>query len=145
MNITPLCNGTVQNPLAILTTTKITRPRFLGSALIWLPLIPNGFIDPEQALAASLASCHMLTFLAVCAKKRLTVAHYEDACVAEVKQNADGKFYVNNIQLNPKVTFAQASAPISIEQLKHIHHKAHQHCFISNSLTSRVDINIQQD
>lgn len=105
----------------------------------------EGFIDPEQALAASLASCHMLTFLAVCAKKRLTVAHYEDACVAEVKQNADGKFYVDNIQLNPKVTFAQASAPISIEQLEHIHHKAHQHCFISNSLTSRVDINIQQD
>ena len=103
----------------------------------------QGFIDPEQALAASLASCHMLTFLAVCAKKRLTVSRYEDACVAEVKQNAEGKFYVDNIQLNPVVTFEGDDQ--TTEQLEHIHHKAHQHCFISNSLTSRVDINIQHD
>ena len=104
----------------------------------------QGFIDPEQALAASLASCHMLTFLAVCAKKRLQVKSYQDNCVAEVKENSEGKFYVDNIQLNPMVVFESSSPPQSLEQLEHIHHKAHEHCFISNSLTSRVDINIKQ-
>ena len=104
----------------------------------------EGFIDPEQALAASLASCHMLTFLAVCAKKRLQVKSYQDTCVAQVKENSEGKFYVDNIQLNPQVVFEPNSAVQTLEQLEHIHQKAHAHCFISNSLTSRVDINIKQ-
>ena len=35
-------------------------------------------VDPEQAYVASLSSCHMLTFLALAAKKRFVVDSYED-------------------------------------------------------------------
>lgn len=61
--------------------------------------------NPEEMLAATLASCHMLTFLAVCAKSRLHVTSYEDNPVATLDKNAEGKFAVTHIQLNPKASF----------------------------------------
>jgi organic hydroperoxide reductase OsmC/OhrA len=39
-------------------------------------------VNPEEAFAASLASCHMLTFLAIASMKKYTVATYEDYAVA---------------------------------------------------------------
>ena len=34
--------------------------------------------DPEDLLVAALSSCHMLSFLAICARKRITVEAYDD-------------------------------------------------------------------
>ena len=59
--------------------------------------------NPEEMLAATLASCHMLTFLAVAAKSRLTVEAYEDHPVAILEKNATGRMAVTKITLNPKV------------------------------------------
>jgi len=92
-------------------------------------------IDPEQALAMSLSSCHMLTFLALAAKKRLVVESYDDNPVAYVEQNEQGLFHVPKIILHPRVVFADKVKP---EVLTSMHEKAHKHCFISNSLNSEV-------
>lgn len=97
------------------------------------------FSDPEQALAASVASCHMLTFLALAAKKRLVVESYEDNPIAISDQLEDGRFWVSKIQLSPKVIFAEGHGP-SEEGLNKMHEKAHHHCFIANSLKSEVVI-----
>lgn len=102
---------------------------------------PN-FADPEQTLAAALASCHMQTFLAVAAKKRLTVEHYEDTAIATVEQNDAGRFYVSKVLLQPKAVFSGDKQP-NAEEIEKMHHKAHDHCFVSNSLISQVDINVQ--
>lgn len=93
--------------------------------------------DPEKMLAASLASCHMLTFLALAAKKRLIVASYEDEAVAELAQRDDGKFHVRRIRLLPRVVFEGDKQP-DVIALQKMHEKAHDHCFIANSLNCEV-------
>jgi len=100
-----------------------------------------GFCDPEQALAASLSSCHMLTFLALAAKKRLVVERYDDNPVATVGQLEDGRFAVTKIELFPEVSFASDSI-VSEEALKKMHEKAHHHCFVSNGLGCEVVIHV---
>jgi organic hydroperoxide reductase OsmC/OhrA len=99
---------------------------------------PN-FVDPEQMLAASLASCHMQTFLALAAKKRLQVEQYDDTATAKVETNDDGKQYVSEVRLTPKAIFTGEKQP-SQEDIEKMHHKAHQHCFVSNSLISKTII-----
>ena len=41
-------------------------------------------VNPEQALAAALSSCHMLTFLALAAKLGWPVVSYTDHAVAQI-------------------------------------------------------------
>ncbi len=97
------------------------------------------YVDPEQALAASLASCHMQTFLALAAKKRLVVEGYHVKAIAFVCLNEQGKTYVEMIKLLPEVEFSTESS-VSEEQIEKMHHKAHDHCFIANSILSDVII-----
>ena len=94
--------------------------------------------NPEEMLAATLASCHMLTFLAVCAKSRLHVTSYVDEPVATLDKNTEGKFAVTQIQLSPKATF-QGETP-SPEKLQELHAKAHRNCFIANSLACKMAV-----
>lgn len=94
--------------------------------------------NPEETLAAALSSCHMLTFLALCAKKRLPVASYDDEAVATLGKNDEGRPWVDRIVLNPKVAFT--GVEVSEEQLQQLHERAHQACFIANSIRSQVDI-----
>ena len=97
--------------------------------------------NPEELLAATLASCHMLTFLAVSAKSRLHVEAYEDEPVATLDKNAEGKFAVTHIRLNPKVKFKGENT--SPEKLQELHAKAHRNCFIANSLACKMAIEPQ--
>lgn len=110
-----------------------------GNALPMASANTQGFSDPEQALAASVASCHMLTFLALAAKKRLVVERYEDNPMATSEAMEDGRFWVSKIQLQPSVMFAEGHGP-SNEALRKMHEKAHHHCFIANSLQSEVEL-----
>ncbi|MFM8270669.1 MAG: OsmC family protein [Pseudomonadota bacterium] len=96
------------------------------------------FANPEELLAATLASCHMLTFLAVAAKSRLHVTSYEDNPVATLDKNAEGKLAVTHIQLSPKATF-QGETPTP-EKLQELHAKAHRNCFIANSLACKMAV-----
>lgn len=93
--------------------------------------------NPEEMLGAALGSCHMLTFLAVAAKSRITVNAYEDNVVAVLDKNANGKLSVTKIVLRPKATFA-AETPVTREKLVELHEKAHRNCFIANSLACEM-------
>ena len=93
--------------------------------------------NPEQLLAASASSCHMLSFLAIAAKYRFVVDAYEDESGALLEKNAAGKMAVTRITLRPKVRFGGDKLP-SPEQVQEFHHKAHEMCFIANSLASEV-------
>lgn len=102
-------------------------PDFLGQP---------GHVDPEAALVAALSSCHMLTFLAICARKRLTVTAYRDEAVGHLEKNAAGKLAVTRVVLKPVVTFA--GDPPDVEGFDHLHEQAHAHCFIANSVTCEL-------
>ena len=93
-------------------------------------------VDPEEAFVASLSSCHMLFFLSYAAKAGLIVDSYEDPATGELEKNAVGKEVMARVVLRPRVVF-NGSAP-SGEEFAALHHRAHEDCYISNSVKSEV-------
>jgi organic hydroperoxide reductase OsmC/OhrA len=102
-----------------------------------LPWSDPSAIDPEEMLVASIASCHMLWFLSLAAKAGHVVDRYSDAAEGLMTKNAAGKLWVSQVTLRPKVMFAAGRGP-SPEALDALHHKAHEECFIANSVKSEV-------
>ena len=98
---------------------------------------PSG-IDPEEAFVASLSSCHMLTFLALAAARKFTVDSYVDEAIGTLAKNDRGKFAMTRVLLRPRVVFSGVEQP-GAEELKELHHKAHEQCFIANSVTTTID------
>ena len=96
-------------------------------------------VDPEEAFVGALSSCHMLTFLAIAAKKRLTVDSYEDNAVGILEKNTDGRMAVTRATLRPKVIWGGDKTPTA-EEIEKIHEKAHHACFIANSVLTEVSI-----
>ena len=96
-------------------------------------------VNPEEAFVASLSSCHMLTFLAVAAKRKFIVDRYSDQAVGVLEKNAQGKLAVTRVRLHPTVTFSGPAQPTP-EQLTALHEEAHKGCFIANSVTTDVTV-----
>lgn len=99
-------------------------------------------VDPEEQFVAALSACHMLTFLAICARKRLTVDSYEDEAEGVLEKGADGKLWMTRATLRPRVTFAPGTA-VDAATLADIHHKSHEQCFIANSVKTDVAVEPQ--
>ncbi len=100
--------------------------------------------NPEQALAASLSSCHMMTFLALAAKTKWPVCDYKDHAVAYLGKNKKGQMSVNRINLNPVVSFDD-NFEVNEVSLAKMHDRAHRYCFIANSLDESVEVNINNE
>jgi organic hydroperoxide reductase OsmC/OhrA len=94
-------------------------------------------VDPEEALVASLSSCHMLTFLAVAAKKRYVVDSYTDDAVGFMEKNTEGKLAITRVVLRPRIVFSGERQPTT-EQVDELHHIAHAECFIANSVKAEI-------
>jgi len=109
-----------------------------------LPWSDPSAIDPEEMLVASIASCHMLWFLSLAAKAGHVVDRYSDAAEGVMTKNAAGKLWVSQVTLRPKVTFASGHGPTP-GTLEALHHKAHDECFIANSVKSEVRCEPQRD
>lgn len=95
--------------------------------------------DPEDAFVASLSSCHMLTFLAVAAKRGFVVDRYEDPAVGYLEKNAQGKLAITRVELRPKIEFSADRSP-DAAALAEMHDLAHRECFIANSVTTAVAV-----
>ncbi|HTY18168.1 MAG TPA: OsmC family protein [Myxococcota bacterium] len=95
-------------------------------------------VDPEAAFVASVASCHMLTFLAIAARKRMVVDAYEDDAVGHMEKNEEGKLAVTRVALRPRIRFGGAEP--SAEELAQLHELAHENCFIANSVRTAITV-----
>lgn len=97
-------------------------------------------VDPEEAFVASLSSCHMLTFLAICARKRLTVDSYDDEATGFLeKKDNKGKLWMARVRLSPRVVFAPGTI-VDKATLENIHHHSHEECFIANSVKTEITV-----
>jgi organic hydroperoxide reductase OsmC/OhrA len=96
-------------------------------------------VDPEAALVAALSSCHMLTFLALAARRGLVIDAYSDDAVGFLEKNAEGKLAVTRVVLRPRIDFGGAQTPAP-EVVAELHEKAHDQCFIANSVRTAVTI-----
>ena len=101
-----------------------------------LPFSVEEAVDPEEALVASAASCHMLTFLWVAAKKGFLIESYEDNAVGEMTTTDDGRQWISKITLDPQIVWGDKT-PTS-DELTELHHEAHAQCYIANSIKSEV-------
>lgn len=99
-------------------------------------------VDPEEAFVAALSSCHMLTFLALAAKKRFVVDRYTDAAVGIMERNASGKLAITRVTLSPRIEFGGEARPSSAE-LARLHEQAHDQCFIASSVLTSVTVEPQ--
>jgi organic hydroperoxide reductase OsmC/OhrA len=98
-------------------------------------------VNPEEAFVSALASCHMLSFLAICARKRITVESYEDDAVGYMATNDHGKLWVARAILRPRIRFAVGTTP-DAATLEALHHQSHAECFIANSV--KTDVAVEQ-
>lgn len=94
-------------------------------------------VNPEEALVGALSSCHMLTFLAIAARKKLVVDHYEDDAEGELAKNGDGKLAIVRVVLRPRVRFA---TDVDADTRARLHASAHDACIVAQSIRSEVTI-----
>ena len=92
--------------------------------------------NPESLLVGALASCHMLWFLALARKRRFAVASYED----DADGVLDGKRFTA-ATLRPRVRWE--SEPPPPEAIEELHRRAHELCFIANSVDFPVEVEPQ--
>lgn len=99
-------------------------PAFRGDATLW---------NPEEMLVAALSACHFLSYVALCARARITVVAYEDDARGTMSK-VDGTVRFTEVVLRPRVTVSAGDA----ERARTLHEKAHQICFIANSVNFPV-------
>jgi organic hydroperoxide reductase OsmC/OhrA len=99
-------------------------------------------VDPEEAFVAALSSCHMLTFLAVAARKKLVVDSYHDEAVGVLEKDGGGRLAITRVVLRPRIAFGGERSPTS-EELDELHRQAHHACFIANSVKTEVVVEPQ--
>jgi organic hydroperoxide reductase OsmC/OhrA len=103
-------------------------PAFLGK---------DDCVDPEEAFAAALASCHLLTFLAIASMSGYVVDQYDDAPVGYLEKGENGRLWLARVVMHPKIVFSGEKQP-SPEDLARLHEKAHHECFLANSVKTEV-------
>ena len=91
--------------------------------------------NPEELLVASLASCHMLWYLHLCAVNQVIVVAYEDEPTGVMLENVDGAGKFSEVTLRPVVTLAPGSNP---EKALALHAEVHRFCFIARSVNFPV-------
>ena len=113
-----------------------------GSAsphVVPVPLSDPAAVDPEEAFVGSLASCHMLWFLSIAARRRFVVDSYQDAAVGVMARDAAQRMAITEVTLRPQVRFSGPRRPEQGE-LQAMHEAAHDACFIANSVKTRVRV-----
>ncbi|HWY24582.1 MAG TPA: OsmC family protein [Nevskia sp.] len=96
-------------------------------------------VDPEEAFVAALSSCHMLFFLSFAAQKGFIVDRYEDHAAGTMGKDAQGRMVMLKVVLHPQVRFGGTPQP-QAAQLDALHHRAHDHCFLANSVKCVVSV-----
>ena len=93
-------------------------------------------VDPEEAFVASLSSCHMLFFVDFARRAGFVLDDYVDEAEGVLEKRSDGKMAMTRVTLRPRVTWG--GSPPDDAAIADLHHRAHEACFIANSVTTEV-------
>jgi organic hydroperoxide reductase OsmC/OhrA len=104
-----------------------------------MPWSDPSAVDPEEAFVASLSSCHMLFFVDFARRAGFVVDDYVDEAEGTLETRDDGKLAMTSVTLRPRVRWGGDTAP-SPQEIADLHHRAHEACFIANSVTTRVSL-----
>jgi organic hydroperoxide reductase OsmC/OhrA len=126
--------------------SRVHRIRFDGGAelegspsphIVRAPFSSTSGVDPEELLVASLSTCHMLTFVDMARRGGFRIDRYHDVAEGVLAENEAGKLAVTRVTLRPDVAFSGERLPSEAEAAQ-LHHRAHEECFIANSVTTEV-------
>lgn len=113
----------------------ITVPASPSPAVVLPPWSTAAAVDPEEAFVASIASCHMLTFLWLASRAGHEATRYDDRAVGTMTRGEGGVPWVSRVVLAPRIAWARAPARAELERL---HREAHAQCFIAASVRTEI-------
>ena len=114
-------------------------PASAAPSVIPAPYSNPAAVDPEEAFVASIASCHMLTFLYVAMREGFVVERYEDEAVGVTGKTDRGAVWVARVTLRPRIVYGGDKHPGAAD-LERLHHLAHEQCFIANSVKTEIRV-----
>jgi organic hydroperoxide reductase OsmC/OhrA len=106
------------------------KPDIVGSADPMFRGDANAY-NPEDLFVAALSSCHLLSYLALCARSKINVVAYEDNAHGILKLLPNGGGIFESVTLRPNVTLAPGSDE---KKAMELHEQAHDLCFIAASV-----------
>ena len=117
----------------------VTVPASPAPSHVPVPYSNPACVDPEEAYIASIASCHMLTFLFLAHQQGFQVSGYEDDAVGVMAKNEKGIPWVSAVTLHPRIVYGGEKQPTGPEE-QQLHHRAHEQCYIANSIKTAVSV-----
>ena len=106
-----------------------------------IPYAVEDAVDPEEMFVASISTCHMLWFLDYAKRAGIVVEAYVDAAEGVLARDGEGRMSMTSVTLRPAITLAD---PARASELDDLHHKAHEACFIANSVKTPISIEPRQ-
>ena len=116
----------------------ITVPASPSPHIVPAPWSNPAGVDPEEAFVASLSSCHMLFFVDFARRDGWVVDSYVDEAEGILEKRSDGKMWMSRVTLHPRVSWGGTAAGDAA--IADLHHRAHDACFIANSVTTDVRV-----
>jgi organic hydroperoxide reductase OsmC/OhrA len=116
----------------------VTVPASASPHIVPAPWSDAGGVDPEEAFIASLSSCHMLFFVYFARRDGWIVDEYVDEAEGVIEKRGDGKMWMSRVTLHPRVSWGGEQPDESV--IADLHHRAHDACFIANSVTTEVTV-----
>ena len=115
----------------------LTVPASPSPSVVPAPWSNPAHVDPEEAFVAAVSSCHMLSFLFVAYKQGFQVDSYHDEALGVMTKNEKGVPWVSSVTLHPQIAYSGNKLPSPADE-QHLHHLAHEQCFIANSIKTEV-------
>jgi organic hydroperoxide reductase OsmC/OhrA len=115
----------------------LTIPASASPDIVPLPMSVAENVDPEEAFVASLSSCHMLFFLSLAAKRGVVVDEYADEAIGYMAKDGEGRIVMTKVILRPNSVYSTDSKH-DFGLIEKLHHRAHELCFIANSVKTEV-------
>jgi len=117
----------------------VTVPASPSPSVVPVPYSNPANVDPEEAFVAAVSSCHMLTYLYLAYQRGFQVDSYYDEAVGVMTENEKGVPWVSAITLHPKIAHGGDKLPTAADE-EHLHHMAHEKCYIANSIKTEVTV-----
>jgi organic hydroperoxide reductase OsmC/OhrA len=115
----------------------VTVPASPSPTVVPAPWSNAAHVDPEEAFVASIASCHLLTFLWLASREGFQADSYEDNAIGVMMKNEKGVPWVSRVTLRPRIAWSGEKKPTDAD-LDRLHHAAHEQCFIANSVKTEI-------
>ena len=116
-----------------------TVPASPSPSVVPAPYSNPASVDPEEAFVAAVSSCHMLTYLYLASQQGFQADTYHDEAVGVMTKNEAGVPWVSLVTLRPQISYSGRKLPSPADE-EHLHHLAHEQCFIANSIKTKVTV-----